>query len=162
MFKTWRQAYSQPVLKRGGTQEEIDEALCQIALSFEKRVLAEDKEPVENLCGYLVQCVLNAWRKRKTGDSTHQASPGDSPLSDTEPSVEERLILREQHARVDELLDKLGQPCQQILTLWASGYSMKEITQTLQLEDEVAVRKKKYKCLQKLRALYEDCSGTGN
>ncbi|MEZ4942166.1 MAG: sigma-70 family RNA polymerase sigma factor [Saprospiraceae bacterium] len=162
MFKNWRHAYSQLILKRGGTQEEVDEALCQIAFSFEKRVLAADKMPVENLCGYLVQCVLNAWRKRKMGETALQDNPGDLSHPNTEPSAEELLIAKEQNARLDQLLNKLGPPCQQILTLWASDYSMKEIAQILQLDNEVAVRKKKYKCLQKLKDLYEGRFGTSN
>lgn len=162
MFKTWRRAYSKPVLKRGGIQDDVDEALSHIALSFEKRVIATDKDRVENLCGYLVQCVLNAWRKRKMGKSAMQTNPDDSLQSNVEPSAEELLIIQEQNAQLDQFLNKLGQPCQQILTLWASGCSMKEITETLQLADEVAGRKKKYKCLQKLRTLYEDFTGTGN
>jgi len=57
-------------------------------------------------------------------------------------------------AQVKNEIKGMGTPCKQILIDWAYwGYSMKEIAIRNNLENGVVAKKKKYTCLQKLRAV---------
>ena len=54
---------------------------------------------------------------------------------------------------LDKYLDKLDCLCKDILSLWVQDYKMKEIARELQFRDEAQARKKKYKCLEKLKRI---------
>lgn len=51
---------------------------------------------------------------------------------------------------VEDVLAAQDAPCDEILSLWSQGYSMREIMQKLHLPSEVATRKRKHICLKKL------------
>lgn len=65
-------------------------------------------------------------------------------------SPEYQLISEERKETLDQLLSRLGERCKNVLILWASGYSMREIAEKLNLSSEAMARKTKYKCKSQL------------
>lgn len=70
------------------------------------------------------------------------------------PVVEEKADQSEQAALVRRLLNQIGEPCRQLLTLvYIKGYVMEAIAEEMDFPSEGAVRKLKFDCLKKMRAM---------
>ena len=70
------------------------------------------------------------------------------------PEVEERADQTEQAALVRRLLDQIGDPCKQLLTLvYIKGYVMDAVAKEMDFPSEGAVRKRKFDCLKKMRTM---------
>jgi len=54
---------------------------------------------------------------------------------------------------------KLSEKCQNVLIMWASGYSMKEIYEANELKDENSAAVTRHACLKKLRGFMDDIDG---
>lgn len=73
------------------------------------------------------------------------------------PVVEERADHAEQSALVQGLLDRIGEPCKQLLSLvYIKGYVMEAIAKEMDFPSEGAVRKRKFDCLKKMRRMLEE------
>ena len=70
-------------------------------------------------------------------------------------SPENQLISEERRTMLNQLLSRLGERCKRVLILWASGYSMREIAEKLELSSEAMARKTKYKCKSQLMEMVE-------
>lgn len=150
MFKKWRTDYSKRIIIERGKQNEVDDALGRVCLDFEKRVIAEDKPPIENLRSYLVQCVWHKWLYLKKMEPPSPITIDEIPDPEDIEQVPEDKTFPE---KLDILLDKIDPQCKDLLTLHLEGYKMKEIAQKLKFRDEIQVRKRKYKCLKKLQKI---------
>ena len=60
------------------------------------------------------------------------------------------LIDDQRKLQLQNLIGRLGQRCQNILSLWQLSYSMEEIAQKTGLQDASVARKAKYDCQQQL------------
>jgi RNA polymerase sigma factor (sigma-70 family) len=69
----------------------------------------------------------------------------------------ENILLQDERREVlDQVLSRLGDRCKKVLLMWAGGYSMEEIAETLGLSSEAMARKTKYKCKNQLMELMND------
>jgi RNA polymerase sigma factor (sigma-70 family) len=71
-------------------------------------------------------------------------------------SPEHLLLDDEKRHRLDRILSQLGERCKKVLLMWAGGYSMEEIAETLELSSEAMARKTKYKCKNQLMELLDN------
>jgi RNA polymerase sigma factor (sigma-70 family) len=68
---------------------------------------------------------------------------------------------KESVERIVQILERIGQPCKQILMDWGFwGYSIQEIAERLNIDDPLKVSRKKYKCLEELRERLESIKTT--
>ncbi len=90
--------------------------------------------------------------KKKAADTGNRED--DIPDLPVEPEIES---WQEQSAKAElirRLLDKLGEPCRQVLELaYLRGFVMEAIAEELNLPSAGAARKRKHDCLKKLREL---------
>lgn len=63
---------------------------------------------------------------------------------------EKVLIYKERSSIVKRLLETLGSPCKEILSMWGLNYSMKEIAEKTGYKNEGSMRKKKHQCQKKI------------
>ncbi|MEZ4825111.1 MAG: sigma-70 family RNA polymerase sigma factor [Bacteroidia bacterium] len=84
---------------------------------------------------------------RVSKSETHTAGPDDDFIDDQ---------LRQS---VNQLLTHLPPKCREILTLWAQKYSMREIAQKLNYENETVVRTLKSRCLKNLATTISENPG---
>ena len=77
---------------------------------------------------------------------------GTAPEAD-ESSPEKILIYKEKAGLANELLNKIGSPCREILSMWGLSYSMKEIAEKSGYKNEGSMRKKKHQCMKKIMLL---------
>ncbi|MEO1260698.1 MAG: sigma-70 family RNA polymerase sigma factor [Bacteroidota bacterium] len=78
-------------------------------------------------------------------------------ISDIE-TPEKILIYKERSKMVKVILEKIGSPCKEILSLWALSYSMKEMAGKLGYKNEGSMRKKKHQCQKKIMELIKSQS----
>ena len=75
---------------------------------------------------------------------------------DEEPGVADYISAREGRQELMNILNQLGEVCQQILVAYYyQNLSMKEILETLHYENEQVVRNKKHKCMKKLEEMLQ-------
>jgi RNA polymerase sigma factor (sigma-70 family) len=74
-------------------------------------------------------------------------------LKDQSPDIVQMLTLNVEKEYLDNLMDKLGSRCREILMDWNDGYSMDEIAERNDLLNANVARSKRYTCLQQLLTL---------
>ena len=75
-------------------------------------------------------------------------------LSDNAKSILQKLIERFDHNEMQQKLQKLGESCKSMLTMFAEGYSDKLIAEALHYNSADVVKTSRVRCLQKLRQAY--------
>lgn len=76
------------------------------------------------------------------------------PDQAVQPIVEDKAERKEQAELVRRLLERIGEPCKQLLTLvYIKGYVMEAIAEEMNFPSEGAVRKRKFDCLKKIREM---------
>ena len=110
-----------------------------------------------NLKGYLYSTCrflwLNKLRRNKRVVYTEKEGTLDQIVVDTPESLS---IDEEQKSVLNNLLQQLGEKCQQILELWKLSYSMEEIAEKVGLGNAGIARRQRYNCYQKLLGIVEN------
>jgi len=74
----------------------------------------------------------------------------------TDHTPESLILDQSKIDQLDELLQKLGKNCKEVLMHWANGYSMKEIAVMMNYKSDMMAKKKKYKCFKELLNYLEE------
>ena len=75
-------------------------------------------------------------------------------LSDSAKSVLQKLVDRSDFDLLKKKLNELGDNCRKLLTLFADGYSDKEIAISMEYKTAEVVKTSRLRCLDKLRQSY--------
>lgn len=153
-FVNWANSF---VLRNGGGQDDVQTVINDTVLNFIKVCLKPDFQ-LKTVQGYLKGSAKNIWyqifRKRKA--YTTMDIVGDAG---EEESITGDLIQKEKKELLNILLDKIGDDCKRILTLWAYNMRMKEIAAQLNFSSEGYVKKRKHICLKRLIQVSQDHPG---
>ena len=71
-------------------------------------------------------------------------------LPDGVKDVVEKIIEKEEHLKMKRCLEKIGETCNKILQLFASGYKDKEIAEMMKYSSSEVVKQSRYRCMEKL------------
>ena len=92
-----------------------------------------------------------------------QSTNWENYVEDVPDQIDERsdmLLHLEQQESVNQvaaLLEKMGNPCKQILMDWGFwGYQIQEIAERMGVDDPVKISRRKYKCIEALRELLKE------
>lgn len=151
IVRDWRRYYLAPVLQAGGTGEAVNLVLHRVVLDVEKQIRKpEFRLHSASLKTYFTESVFRAWKRAqgKSKPPTVEFDPkrhgeGTDDGSDEDPRL----------ARLDALLERLGEPCKTVLTLYREGYSMREIAQHMNYGNEQTAKNKKRDCYERLLGL---------
>lgn len=109
--------------------------------------------PGFNFYAYLLQTCKQQWynelRRRK--NRPYMVTPAEVAVLNLDPSIQEILEIVEFNNRLFQYVDRLGDPCRQLLLLWAEGHSFEEIARLMGYKDADSARQQKYKCLERLK-----------
>jgi len=157
IYKAWRSIYLGPVLKQGGNPEQVDEVLGRVFVDVEKQLLKPDFAlKSAKLSTYLTDAVIKAWKRAREYEASRQKSmvelDHNAHITGHRKSAEEDFIVREHFV----VLEQLGDKCKKVLTLYAQGYSMREIADTVGFQNEQSVKNEKGKCHRKLLDLMDN------
>lgn len=114
----------------------------------------QDASLATYVVGIAKKCALNVLRKNK------RRSQHDTPDNEEmELSPEELLLTRERNRDLRAALDELGSPCNELLLLWANGYSYREILELMDYANENSAKVQKFKCLKRLISIVNTQKG---
>ncbi len=111
------------------------------------------------LSTYLYQILFNKCRDLLKKPSTNivELNEWTENWEASSRTLLKSFIEKEEVTTLHLYLDKIGSTCKNILLDWGYwGYKMEEIAQRVGLENADQAKKKKYKCLQKLREIIEN------
>lgn len=77
-------------------------------------------------------------------------------LSDTSKSIIQQLVDRNDMEQMRNRLANLSEGCQQLLMMFAEGYSDKEIAKELDYKTPEVVKTSRLRCMQKLKQVYPE------
>ena len=142
--------------KLGLSREDCLDAFTDAVMSLGEQLANGQFRGESKVSTYLYQIFYfkarDLFKKQTTNKVQYLAEPPE--MMDKGPSIEEQKIIQSQIQLIKAHLQKIGDPCQQILMDWGYwGYSMAEIAQRVGLASADQAKKKKYKCLQQVRKL---------
>jgi RNA polymerase sigma factor (sigma-70 family) len=141
------------ILQNSGSADDAADIIQEVMLVFVKLVSEEKFRGEASIKSILYSISRNLWitelRKRKSTSARNERYEGEKDQLDT--NISDQISRNENLKFVLDLFEKLGEKCQQILTLfYFEEYSMKEICEKLDFSSDQVLRNKKYKCLQSL------------
>lgn len=141
------------ILQNSGSADDAADLIQEVMLVFVKLVSEEKYRGEASIKSVLYSISRNLWitelRKRKSTSARNERYEGEKDQLDT--NISDQISRNENLKFVMDLFEKLGEKCQQILTLfYFEEYSMKEICEKMDFSSDQVLRNKKYKCLQSL------------
>lgn len=155
IYKAWRGYYLAPLLRKGATAEQVDDAMAQVMIDVEKQILKPDFElHSTSLSVYFTECLKRACSKRLAAEAD-TTIPFDQEIHQpgSRNSVEQDYLDREM---LDQVLSRLGQKCKTVLLLFGKGFAMREIAEQMNFENEQTAKNLKADCLKKLISLTQN------
>jgi RNA polymerase sigma factor (sigma-70 family) len=144
------------ILANSGSQQDAEDIFQETVVNFIDMVKKKRFRGEASVKTFLVAIARNLWlnelKKRERSDSREKVF--EKSREDAEMDVSQYIADREVKQQFLGVLEKLGEPCKKLLTLfYYENLAMKDIVQHLHYENEQVVRNKKYKCLQALTEL---------
>lgn len=141
------------VLQNSGSKADAEDVIQEVLIVFVEMVQKGKYQGKASVKSFLYTLTRNMWisELRKKGSASRRHEQFESERDESEKDVSEYLSYKEGQQYIRKLFAEMGEACQNILTLfYYENYSMKEILQETDYENEQVLRNKKYKCLKKL------------
>lgn len=101
------------------------------------------------IVGIAKNCALNLLRKNQRRRNLDMEESNETALS-----PEDLVLIQEKRNELHLALDELGDPCRQLLLLWAGDYAYREIIEIMEYKSENSAKVQKYKCLKRLISIF--------
>jgi RNA polymerase sigma factor (sigma-70 family) len=158
LYQTVQVKISNWILNNNGSEEEAQDIFQDAVVAFYKYVLAGKYDESKSVQGFIFSIGRNLWINRAKQLNKQVSAPTD--FAETE--IEEDNILTqtmdaERSAKMEQLLNQLGERCKQLLT-YSIFYSMpmQEISEIMGFSNANAAKTKNYKCKQRLMKIIND------
>jgi RNA polymerase sigma factor (sigma-70 family) len=144
-------------------QEEAFNAYSDAVLQAIQNITTDKFEKRSSLKTYLYKifnnkCVDLIRKKTTNKSSVHQTvSIPDmlTMISDPAKTVIQKLIEKNDTELLKLRLNEIGENCKQLLSLYADGYTDKEIAASMNYKSDDVVKTSRLRCIEKLRKLYK-------
>jgi RNA polymerase sigma factor (sigma-70 family) len=159
LYQQYSTTTSSFIISYGGSQQDAEDVFQETVLSFIEIVKKGKYRMEASIKTFLVSVAKNIWLNeiKKRERSGFREKQFENGREQKETDAGEQISDLEKKQQLRELVNKLGEPCRKILTLfYYESLSMKEIVDHLPYENEQVVRNKKYKCLQQLTGLIKE------
>jgi len=153
IYQNYSETVSSFITNNGGSEQDADDIFQETVVAFIDIAKKGKYRAEASVKTFLVSIARNIWYNqiKKKERSGHREKVYEVDRGADEMDVSHYISDREVKKEFRELLDKLGESCRKILTLfYYENLPMKDIVQHLHYENEQVVRNKKYKCLQQL------------
>lgn len=145
------------------TEEESFDAYADAVLSAIDTIIKGQFENRSTIKTYLFKIFHNKCvdliRKKTTNKmGIHQTatiSEMMTQLSDSSKSILQKLIDQADYVQLKQKVEMLGEKCRQLLTLFAEGYTDKEIAAETEYKTAEVVKTSRIRCLEKLRLSFK-------
>ena len=163
LFNTHSYFIREAVNKFSIDQEEAFNAYSDAILQAIQSITAGKFEQRSSLKTFLYKifnnkCVDLIRKKTTNKSSVHQTvSVSDmlTMISDPAKTVIQKLIEKNDTALLKTRLGEIGENCKKLLSMFAEGYTDKEIASSMDYKSDDVVKTSRLRCLEKLRKLYK-------
>lgn len=141
------------VLTNSGNEMDAEDTIQEVLVVFIDIVQTERYRNETSVRSFLYTLARNLWiseLRKRTSDSRRNEF-FETSREKEEEDISNFLIYKEAQVLIVELLERMGEKCKRILTLfYYENLSMKEILKQTNYENEQVLRNRKYKCLKEL------------
>lgn len=151
-------AFKAMILSNGGTQTDADDIEQLVIIHLYEKVITGDFKLTAKLSTYMYSVARNMWLKRASKKNLTLSSDDDTlNLPEISEEIEIQIDPKDDE---EEILVKsianLGDTCKQILTkFYYEKKNMRTISNELPDLTEDNLRKRKYKCMQQLKKIFQ-------
>jgi RNA polymerase sigma factor (sigma-70 family) len=159
IYQEYSDTISSFILANSGTAQDAEDIFQETVVTFIDLIKKDKFRGEASIKTFLVAIARNTWLNelKKRARSGIREQLFENSRETNEMDVSQFIADREMKQQFLEVLNKLGEPCKKILTLfYYENCSMKDMLNHLPYENEQVVRNKKYKCLQHLTGLFKD------
>ena len=155
LYRENRRAITNYVLRNNGTADDAEDVLQEAVVVLWERVRSGGFQDEAKLSTFIMATAKNIWlrrlaRKRK---ELPQGQNFDNARN-TDPSPLDELIESDRARLVRDALNKLGDPCKQLLLLFYwEECSLEEIAAKMGFANAETVKSKKYQCKKSLEKI---------
>jgi RNA polymerase sigma factor (sigma-70 family) len=141
------------ILTNSGNEMDAEDIIQETLVVFIDIIQNDKYRNEASVRSFLYTLTRNLWitelRKRNSEDRRNGIFEANSEKQ--EDDISSYIVYREAQSMIVELLERMGEKCKQILTLfYYEDLPMKEILKQTNYENEQVLRNKKYKCLKEL------------
>ncbi len=154
IYREFSSAVTAYVVNKGGSQQDGDDVFQETVVAFIDLVKAGKFRGEARIKTFLISIARNIWlneikKKQSQGQRAKVFELGRGQIQTEDASG--NLYQREIKQQFLALMDRLGDSCRQLLTLYYyENQTFKEIGEKMAYENEQVVRNKKYKCMKEL------------
>ena len=148
------------VVNNNGNKDDAADIIQETIVAFIEIVEENKFRGKASVKSFLYSITRNLWlaelRKRNSSDNRNRVFEGAKDT--TEQASVQHLIEREHFTLIQQLFDKLGAKCKQLLMLvYYEDLSMSDIMAQMQdYQNEQVLRNKKYKCMKQLEQMMQE------
>ena len=156
IYRQYAELISFNVVTMGGSLQDGEDIFQETVVTFIDLVRKGKFRGESSVKTFLVAVARNIWlnelKRKKSGDQ--RAKIFETNRGHIENDVLENLNQREKREQLLSLMDRLGDSCRKILTLfYYENLPFEEIIGKMGYETEQVARNKKYKCMRELSDL---------
>lgn len=148
------------VTSNKGSRDDAADMIQEAIVAFVEMVQEDKYRGEASVKSLLYAITRNIWlaesKRRNSRDNRNRVF--EQVKDKEETSVTEHLIQREHYTIIQQLFDKLGEKCKQLLLLvYYEDLSMTDIMQHMpDYQNEQVLRNKKYKCMKQLELMVHE------
>jgi RNA polymerase sigma factor (sigma-70 family) len=148
------------VTNNNGSKDDAADVIQETIVAFIEIVQQDKFRGDASVKSFLYSIARNLWltelRKRNSADNRNMVF--EKSRDTVEQETMQHLINREHYNAIQQLFEKLGDKCKQLLMLvYYEDLSMKDIVEKMpDYQNEQVLRNKKYKCMKQLEQMIQD------
>jgi RNA polymerase sigma factor (sigma-70 family) len=160
LYKEYYGLLENYVVNNKGNKDDAADIIQETMVAFVEIVEENKFRGDASIKSFLYAITRNLWlaemRKRNSSDNRNRIF--ENAKDDTEQAAVQHLVQREHLATIQQLFDKLGAKCKQLLMLfYYEDLSMTDVMQQMpDYQNEQVLRNKKYKCMKQLEGMIQE------
>lgn len=144
----------QKIIRKGGKSYDAEDAYQEGFKIFYRHLVEGTFQGRSSLKTFFIGICIRCWL-----DGLQKSFYKRTSLTDEQPLLDEEyhhtpevdLFSKERKSMLREILSLLGERCKDVILMGAQGYSSQEIAASLNLSNDLSVRKIRYRCMNKLK-----------
>ncbi len=162
IYQQNRKAIVSFVQRNSGSEEDAEDVLQESVIILWERVRSGRFEQNAKLSTFLFGVAKNVWSRKRMKKFREPASDFNNDEFDSEErSALDAMIDSERSRSVANAMERLGEPCRTLLTLYYwEEHSQEEIAAEMGFANAATVKSKKYTCKKMLEKLLKESGMT--
>ena len=159
IYRNYFDSLSWYVMNNSGSRQDAEDVFQEVVVAFIDLVQKDKFRGESTVKTFLYSLNRHTWLNelKRRGRALAREEKYENEQDRTAPDTGHLIADREGKEEVIKLVGELGETCRKILLLfYYEDFSMKEILEATEYENEQVVRNKKYKCLKQLEQMINE------